>query len=290
MIHTTRIAPSPTGMFHLGTARTAYFNWLIARSTGGKFILRIDDSDTNRNFEESVKVIDDAMAWLKLDYDIRFRQSSRIPTYQALAGQLMHKKLAKLEYGAVVFSANDVPSVFHDTIAGEIAITSHDRVGIDRLVLMRSNGMPTYHFASVADDMEYGVTWIIRGTDHISNTPKHVALWNALMTLDWIGYQRPLPLFSHVGLITNLSGVKLSKRNDDASLLNYMDNDPDALCNFLLRLGWGPTIDNKTTKTITRDRALSLFLNEGKMRAAPAKMDPALLASLDRKYKAMRKK
>jgi len=284
--HTTRIAPSPTGLFHIGSARTALFNWLIARATGGRFLLRIDDTDNARNDERAVQVIDDALAWLGLDHDMRVRQSDRLDLYRNLAADLVRAGLARMDGTAVRFAPKVIAEGWYDTIAGRIAITDNDRKAIDGLVLLRSDGMPTYHLASTVDDMDLGVTWIVRGTDHLSNTAKHVVLWEALASLDWSGHGRGLPLFTHVGLITQ-NGKKVSKRDGSASLLSYRDDGicADAMFNWLLRLGWGPTVDDRTTRTITRDRALALFLDGGKMRSSPANMDMALLASLDRKYK-----
>jgi glutamyl-tRNA synthetase len=289
--HVTRIAPSPTGMFHLGSARTALFNWLAARASGGRFILRIDDTDLARNTPEAVQVIFDAMDWLRLPYDLCVRQSDRLDLYRKLAEDLVAHGLARRDGTAVRLTAIDVPALWEDTLSGQIAISEHDRGIIDDLVLLRSDGMPTYHMASVIDDMDLGITWVIRGSDHISNTPKHIGIWNALAKLDWSGAATPIPLWTHLGLITS-GGKKISKRDGSASLLDYRDRgiDPDAMVNWLLRLGWGPTIDDKTTRTIDRERAVRLFLDGGRMRASPANMDPMLLESLDRKYKGARER
>jgi glutamyl-tRNA synthetase len=289
--HTTRFAPSPTGLLHIGNARTALFNWLIARATGGIFVLRIDDTDAARNTPEAVQVIDDAMEWLRLDHDVRVRQSDRLGLYEAVADMMLMAGVARRDGAAVRFVPGNMPAGWVDTIAGSVAISRNDSDVIEGLVLIRSDGMPTYHFASVVDDMDMGVTWVIRGTDHFSNTAKHVALWSALSMLDWSGNGRPLPLFSHVGLLTQ-GGRKVSKRDGSASLLAYRDNGigADAMCNWLLRLGWGPTVDDKTTKMIPRERALELFLDGGHMRSSSANLDPMLLASLDRKYKGARER
>lgn len=287
--HVTRIAPSPTGMFHLGTARTALFNWLVAKATGGQFIVRIDDTDVARNTPEAINVIHESLDWLRFDCDLWFHQSDRLERYQKAAGELVKKDLAFVDGTAVRLR---LPSSegFHawsDTITGEMLITDKEREVIDGMVLMRSDGFPTYHFASVYDDMDCGVTWVIRGTDHISNTPKHIAIWNALSQIGWNGGRTPKPLWTHVGLLT-LNKKKLSKRDGAASVLSYRDQgiDPDALVNWMLRLGWGPSVDDKTTATISRDRAIELFLDGGAMRNSPSNMDSKLLESLDRKYKA----
>lgn len=289
--HVTRIAPSPTGLFHIGSARTALFNFLAARASRGRFVLRIDDTDTARNSDDAVRVIDDAMAWLGLTPDLRVRQSDRLPLYRSLAEGLVAAGLARRDGAAVRLSPGTLPGYWDDTLSGRVAVTDHDRALADGLVLVRSDGMPTYHLASVADDMDLGVTWVIRGIDHFANTAKHVAIWSALARLDWPGAGRPLPLWTHLGLITR-GGRKVSKRDGSASLLDHRDAgvDPDAMCNFLLRLGWGPTVDDRTTRTIDRARALDLFLAGGRMRASPANMDDALLASLDRKYRGARER
>ena len=273
-------------MFHLGSARTALFNWLIARSTEGKFILRIDDTDTARNTPEAVKIIYDAMKWLDLDYDITFHQSDRLDLYKSLVDGLLKVGTAQHDGAAVRLVAPLKDVFWEDTIAGKLSISDQDREHSNGLVLMRSDGMPTYHFASVVDDMDMGVTWIVRGKDHLSNTPKQISIWRALAELDWSAKDRDLPLFSHLGLITK-EKKKISKRDGAASLLDYRDNGivPEAMNNWLLRLGWGPTVDDKTTKTISRERALELFLKGGKMRSSNANMDPQMLESLNRKFK-----
>ena len=283
--HVTRIAPSPTGDMHIGTARTALFCWLAARASGGRFILRIDDTDATRNTDASVGAIDATMGWLGLDHDLRVRQSDRLPLYAAACSRLLAAGLARRDGAAVRLSpGGSAPRHWDDTLLGRIPVTDRDMAAVDGLVLVRSDGMPTYHLASVADDMDLGVTWVIRGSDHISNTAKHVALWSALSACT--PGSPPPPAWSHLGLITSM-GRKLSKRDGAASMLAYRDAgvDRDAMCNFLLRLGWGPTVDDRTTRTISRGRAVSLFLDGGRMRVAPSNMDPALLASLDRKYK-----
>jgi len=208
-----------------------------------------------------------------------------------LSSALLSAGLARLDGAAVRFSPRIFPDSWTDTVSGKIAVTTKDHSVIDGLVLVRSDGMPTYHFASVADDMALGITLVVRGIEHMPNTAKHVALWNALAILDWPGRSAPLPQFSHVGLITQ-GGKKVSKRDGSASLLDYRDRgvDPDALFNWLLRLGWGPTVDDKTTKTISRSRAIDLFLAGGRLRPSPANMDLALLDSLDRKYKGGRER
>jgi glutamyl-tRNA synthetase len=247
---------------HLGTARCAYHSWLIARSTGGRMILRIDDTDVTRHSEPAVAVIDDVLDWLRLDNDLRVRQSQRGPLYARLADLLLSAGLARRDDGCIRLAPASIPDSWTDTVGGTIRVTKSDVAAIDGLVLVRSDGSPTYHLASVADDMDLGVTWVVRGIDHLSNTAKHVVLWTALASVPWDGAGRPLPLWSHVGLITQ-GGKKLSKRDGASSMLRYRvaGTDPDALLNWVLRPGWGPTVDDRTTKVIDRARALELFLD-----------------------------
>ncbi len=276
----TRIAPSPTGHMHVGTARTAYFNWLAARSSGGKFILRIDDTDAARSEDQYTHSIITTMQWLGLDYDERFFQSARFDRYRALAEKAMSEGWAYKDDGAVKFKLqHHTNNEWVDEISGKKSITADDYRIIDGAVLMRADNTPTYHWASVIDDMDYGVNFIIRGTDHITNTNKQIVLWRKL------GY--PIPKFAHVGLIGE-NGRPLSKREGAASMLYYKEKgyDPDAVLNFLARLGWGPKVDDKTTAVLPKERMLELFLNGGKMRPSIANMDLNKLEAYDRKYKA----
>lgn len=274
----TRIAPSPTGLMHLGTARTAYFNWLAARSSGGRFILRIDDTDAARNDEAAVAVIDDGLAWLGLDHDERFRQSERRAAYSAAADRLLAEGRAyRADNGAVLLSPGfDSSWTAH---GGKVMTpTEKESALADDQVLIRGDGAPVYHFASVVDDAEKGITLIIRGADHISNTFRQASIFRAL------GAEPPR--FAHVGLITQ-GGKKMSKRDGAASLLSYRDAgyDPDAVLNALLRMGWGPSVDDKSAAVLPRERALDLFLTGGKMKSSSAGFDQAKLDWFDRKYK-----
>lgn len=292
-LYTTRIAPSPTGDMHLGTARTAYFNWLAAKASGGKFILRIDDTDESRDREECVDVIYKSMEWLGLSHDNTFRQSQCFDRYKHLANELVKNGHAVVDgRGCTILDytysfkcsdgLGDVPLTaksWNDECVGEIAF---DPRTINGLTIMRSNGVPTYNFASVIDDRDSEVNFIIRGSDHISNTSKQVMIWDALNTVD---VHEPLPKFAHVGLI-NKDGKKLSKRDNAASMLWYSDNGykPEALLNFMVRMGWGPTVDDKSTTLLPRERMLELFLTGGRMRAAPSGFDQNKLDFYNRKY------
>jgi glutamyl-tRNA synthetase len=282
MTFITRIAPSPTGDMHLGTARTAYFCWLAARASSGKFILRVDDTDAERSKIEYLNSILDTMKWLGLDYDTLLTQSQRVDRYLHVANQLIADNKARvIEGGAIALLPTELPEFWVDRVVGNVAISDNDKKLATDLVLVRSNGMPTYNFASVIDDIDLSINFIIRGSDHIPNTAKQVAIFVAL--------NAPLPEFAHIGLI-HYQKKKLSKRDGAASMLYYRDKgyDPDAVLNFMLRLGWGPTIDDKTTKLLPRERALELFLTGGAMRAASSNMDLNLLESFDRKYKAQK--
>lgn len=278
MTYTTRIAPSPTGDFHIGTARTAYFNWLAARASGGRFILRIDDTDLARNDDASVGVIHDCLDWLGLTPDAIYRQSDRLDLYRGIADDLIKRDMAVVadNGGVLLKGGNSAP--WHDIVSGAASpVDTHHDLASDQ-VLIKADGMPVYHFASVVDDIDMGVNLVIRGMDHHTNTYRHAGLYTAL--------DADLPDFAHLGLIT-MNKKKLSKRDAAASLLGYRDAgiDPDAMLNFLLRMGWGPRKDDKSMAMISRDRAIDLFLDHGKMKSSPAAMDLDKLASFNRKYR-----
>lgn len=283
MKYNTRIAPSPTGDMHLGTARTAYYNWLAARASGGHFTLRIDDTDAARNNPAAVQVILDTMQWLGLDYDYCFKQSNRQTLYRLMCDEgLTRKGWTRQDGGKTLLSLRsdfDYPKKWVDEVVGEVPITAHDMQHLDGLCLIRESGDATYQFASVCDDILADINYVIRGSDHITNTSKQVVLWAA------IGCQ--LPKFAHIGLIAH-GGKKLSKSDGAASMLYYKEKgyDPDAMLNFMARLGWGPKVDDKTTKMLPRERMLDLFLDGGNLKPSQANMDLDKLESFDRKYKA----
>lgn len=280
----TRIAPSPTGDMHLGTARTAYFNWLAARASGGRFILRIDDTDTARNNQSKVDDILQIMDWLGLNYDQLVYQSDRLDWYRDQAKVLIDLGMAQFDDNCIRLNLTQrlpINWFWNDNVAGSIPIGKEDLDYIKTMVLIKSDGYPTYNFASALDDMDLGINYVIRGTDHIKNTAKQVVLYKL--------YKKDIPQYAHVGLLTQ-DKKKLSKRDGAASMLAYRDAgyDPDAMLNFMLRLGWGPTVDDKTTAIIDRQRALDLFLDQGKMKSSPSNIDIQKLISFDRKYKARR--
>lgn len=292
-VYNTRIAPSPTGDMHLGTARTAYFNWLAARATGGKFILRIDDTDQDRHNEDAVKVIYDTMEWLGLDYDQTFRQSQikDMGIYDRAANDLLKAGLAtRLDNGAVALVIPDnMPDSWVDEVAGTVPVTDKAKQVIDGMILVKGDGWPTYHFSTVVDDAFMGINYVIRGKDHIDNTAKHIAIYLQMQKCNSASFVNfTIPKYAHAGLIFK-DKKKMSKRDAAASMLNYRDAgyNPDAMLNFMLRMGWGPTVDDKTTAIISRERALELFLTGGAMKNNEASFDQAKLDSFDRKYKAV---
>jgi glutamyl/glutaminyl-tRNA synthetase len=291
----TRIAPSPTGDMHMGTARTAYFNWLIARSTGGKFILRIDDTDLDRSDSSKTDDILKVMDWLGLDYDELVYQSDRFDRYSQIADALIAHGFAVKDGDAVRLNQlHNTPilgNVWHDNIAGNIRIDDKDRDYFNDMVIIKSDGSPTYNFASVIDDIDYNISYVVRGVDHLNNTAKQVMLYQALLALstqDDALFVRTIssPNYAHVSLLFK-DKKKLSKRHGAASMIGYMDRDydPDAVLNFLLRLGWGPRVDDKSTAILTRQRSLELFVDGGRMKSSQANVDLQKLDSFDRKHK-----
>lgn len=277
----TRIAPSPTGPFHIGTARTAIFNWAAARASGGAFNLRIDDTDKARNLPGAEQDIIDGLAWLGLDYDDTFRQSNNGAKYSQVAEGLLAKGEAHREgNGAVVLSSPCQITSWQDVVGGKMTVGEP----VKAIVLLRADSTATYHFASVVDDHCAGVNFVVRGVDHISNVPRQLAIWSAINKL---GDSRPIPMFAHVGLIFK-DGKKLSKRDGSAGLIAYRQDgyDPRAVFNYLFRNGWGPSVDNASTTFIDRARAVSMFFAEGRMRASNSNFDQNKLDFYDRKYKA----
>lgn len=236
-----RFAPSPTGHLHIGGVRTALFNWLFARNTGGKFILRIEDTDTERNDADAAEGILKSLRWLGLNWDEGpYFQSERRDCYREAAGKLLDAGLAyeeKTEKGtALRFRMPREDFQFDDTVYGSITFPADK---MEDLVIMKSNGMPTYNFACVVDDHEMEITHVIRGDDHIANTPKQMLVCGAL------GWKRPV--FAHVPMIHGEDGSKLSKRHGASSALEFKREGylPDALLNFVALLGWSPGDDRE---------------------------------------------
>ena len=230
-----RFAPSPTGFLHLGSARAALFNWLAARHMGGKFLLRIEDTDKDRSRPELIDVIYEGLEWLGLDWDEEpVHQSLRDDAHQAAIDVLLASGAAYHADGAVRFRVpHDGATSWNDLIRGEIVV---DHANIEDFVIRRSDGSPTFFLANASDDAHMGITHVIRGEDLINVTPKYLLLRRAM------GIASPEPEFAHMPLIVNEQRKKLSKRRDDVSLMDYRDRGflPSAMVNYLALLGWGP--------------------------------------------------
>ena len=237
-----RFAPSPTGYLHIGGARTALFNWLFARHNKGIFLLRIEDTDQQRSTEEATQAILDSMKWLGLDWDEGPHfQSRRLSIYKQYAEKLVAKGKAFYDTDeegrkAIRFKMQDGATEINDLVHGTITF---DASLIEDFVILKADGFPTYNFACVVDDAEMGITHIIRGDDHISNTPKQIALYNAF------GFK--MPEFAHIPMILGEDGSRLSKRHGATSVTEYRDKGylPHALVNFLALLGWSPGNDQE---------------------------------------------
>ena len=324
----TRFAPSPTGMLHLGGVRTALYSWLYARRMGGKFILRVEDTDRERSTEEAVKVILDGMAWLGLDADEGpYYQSQRFDRYRAVIAEMLaagtayhcyctkeeleamrEEQLARKEkprYSGLCRDRREprpgvTPVVrFRNPLEGNVVVEDlvHGTVvfqnaELDDLIIARSDGTPTYNFCVVVDDRDMGVTHVIRGDDHLNNTPRQMNMLRALGATP--------PVYAHVPMILGPDGAKLSKRHGAVSVLQYEEEGylPDALLNFLVRLGWS----HGDQEVFTREEMIAAFdihdvnkaasafnpekllwLNQQHiMRAAPAALAPHLRAQLHR--------
>lgn len=263
-----RFAPSPTGHLHIGGARTALFNWLYARNNGGKFILRIEDSDTTRSTDEYIEAIIEGMKWLNLDWDEGpFRQTDRFDVYRSYIDRLIKEGKAYYCYctpeeleqrrqealaqgksprydgrcrkiegkgqeqtASVRFKMpQEGETVVDDLIKGRIVFENNQ---LDDLIIMRSDGSPTYNFVVVVDDVDMMITHVIRGDDHLNNTPKQIHIYKAL------GHETPE--FAHLPMILGADKARLSKRHGATSVMAYRDMGylPDALVNYLVRLGW----------------------------------------------------
>jgi len=228
-----RFAPSPTGFLHVGSARTAIFNWLYARHTGGKFLLRVEDTDLKRSEARFLDEILEDLKWLGLDWDEEpIFQSRRFDVYRAKAAELEAKGRAYKEGDAVLFKVEPGRTIaYEDLIHGRIAVETD---AIKDQVMIKSDGSPTYNFSCVVDDAHQGITHILRGDDHISNTPKQIIFYEA--------FGLEPPRFGHMPLILGTDGAKLSKRHGGVSVEEYKREGflPEALANYLVLLGWMP--------------------------------------------------
>jgi glutamyl-tRNA synthetase len=281
----TRFAPSPTGLLHIGGVRTALFSWLYARHNGGKFILRIEDTDRERSTEQAVQVILDGMRWLGLEADEGpYYQTQRYDRYRAVLGQMLasgqayrcyctkaeleslrEQQLAQREKPRYDGRCREraepragvAPAIrFKNPLAGQVVVDDqvHGRVvfenaELDDLIIARSDGNPTYNFCVVVDDMDMGITHVIRGDDHLNNTPRQMNMLSALGATP--------PIYAHVPMILGSDGAKLSKRHGAVSVLQYQEEGylPEALLNYLVRLGWS----HGDQEVFTREEMIAAF-------------------------------
>jgi glutamyl-tRNA synthetase len=306
----TRFAPSPTGYLHIGGARTALFNWLFARSNAGKFLLRIEDTDRERSTPEAVEAILEGLAWLGITWDEGpYFQTERMELYRKEAERLLaegkayrcvctpeeleaRREAARAKGEKPHYDrrcrdlppgeADGKPSVVrfraplsgttsvHDLLRGDV---NYENEELDDLVLLRTDGLPTYNFVVVVDDATMGITHVLRGDDHLNNTPRQILLYEAL------GY--PVPRIGHFPLIHGMEGGKLSKRQDDVSVMAYRDRGflPEAMINYLVRLGWG----HGDQEIFSLDELQGIFglENVGK---SPSRFDPEKLLHLNAHY------
>ncbi|MDO8675958.1 MAG: glutamate--tRNA ligase [Candidatus Omnitrophota bacterium] len=230
-----RFAPSPTGYLHIGGARTALFNWMYAQAQGGQFILRIEDTDKARSKPEYLDEILDSMRWLGLNWDEFYKQSDRFGLYRQHAQKLLDEGKAYKDGEAVLLKMPQQQIKVYDLIRGEITVDSAE---IKDQVLLKSDGSPAYSFACVVDDALMQISCVIRGEDHISNTPKQIVIYEAL------GFK--LPKFAHLPLILDDERARLSKRAGAVAVTDYRKQGflPEAVVNYLMLLGWSPG-DNK---------------------------------------------
>jgi glutamyl-tRNA synthetase len=306
----TRFAPSPTGYLHLGGARTALFNWAYARRHGGKFILRVEDTDVERSTRESEQAIFDAMEWLGLDYDEGpFFQMKRLDRYREVGEDLVRKGLAywayetkeeldamreaqiargeKPRYDRTWRESKEAPPAgrkpvlrLKNPLSGEVTWTdlvkgpitfSNDE--LDDLVLLRTDGVPTYNFGVVVDDIDMAVTHVIRGDDHVNNTPRQINVYQALGAA--------LPEFGHMPMILGHDGARLSKRHGAVNVMQYRDDGylPEAMLNYLARLGWS----HGDEEIFSREQLVEWFDFRNVSRS-PAHWDPEKLKWLNGEY------
>jgi glutamyl-tRNA synthetase len=267
-----RFAPSPTGYLHVGGARTALFNWLFARKEGGQFLLRIEDTDKARSTDEHTQVILDGLQWLGLDWDeAPIFQGARLARHQQVADQLLKEDKAYMEEDAIRLRVPPAELSWEDAVHGRISFRGED---IRDFVILRSDRSPLYNFAVVVDDIDMKITHVLRGDDHISNTPKQIAVYRAL------GHMTPI--FGHVPMIHGPDGKKLSKRHGATAVGDYQHLGilPEAMRNFLALLGWSPGGDREI---MTMDELRTLFSLEGILKK-PAVFDTTKLEWMNGQY------
>jgi glutamyl-tRNA synthetase len=306
----TRFAPSPTGFLHIGGARTALYCWLEARRRGGEFVLRIEDTDRERSTEEAVQAILDGMNWLGLTHDEGpVYQTARLERYKQVADELLKAGLAYYAYESkdeieamreAAYAKGEKPRyngyyrdrnepyrddpnrvmrfknplegtvVFEDKVKGRIEWANAE---LDDLVIFRSDGWPTYNFAVVVDDIDMGITEVIRGDDHVNNTPRQINIYKAL--------GKPVPEFAHLPMILGPDGQKLSKRHGAVSVMQYRDDGflPHALLNYLVRLGWS----HGDQEIFSADEMVQLF-DVADVNKAASRFDVTKLSWLNQHY------
>jgi glutamyl-tRNA synthetase len=301
-----RFAPSPTGALHIGGARTALFNWLLARHCGGEMVLRIEDTDRERSTPENVEQILDALRWLELDWDVGpILQTERTERHQQALAALLDAELAyrsnataedvkayKAEHGAERGFRGEsesegavrlrVPAegatIVHDAIRGD---TRFEHVHLDDPVIARADGSVLYNFAVAIDDLDAGITHVVRGEDHLSNTPKQVLVLEAAKQVG-LGVDAPLPIYAHLPLLHGPDGKKLSKRHGAASVQELRDAGylPEAVRNYLALLGWGAGDDETVLST---EQLIERFTLE-RVSRNPARFDETKLRWLNGLY------
>jgi glutamyl-tRNA synthetase len=274
-----RFAPSPTGFFHIGSARTALFNWLYARRHGGSFILRIEDTDKERNTPEALEVLLSGMRWLGLEWDEGpevggdhgpYFQSERSAIYDEYLEKLRAADRVYDQEGAVWFRISGEPQIIDDAVRGRV-----ERTEEKDFVIIRSNGSPVFHFVNVVDDLTMGITHVIRGEDHLSNTSKHTELLKA--------FGAELPVYAHIPLILKQQGPgKMSKRDKGALVEDYQRQGylPDAVVNDLVLLGWSPKDDEEK---MSRSELINRFDLDG-VNKSNARFDDRKMNHLNGEY------
>lgn len=306
----TRFAPSPTGFLHIGGARTALYSWLYARRYHGSFILRIEDTDLERSTPEAVEAILEGMSWLGIDYDEGpFYQTKRLDRYREIIDQLLqqgdayrcycakdrleklrteqteknikprydgrcreggHQKDAQAPFVIRFRNPHEGLVEFDDLVRGKISTQNSE---LDDLVIMRSDGMPTYNLSVVVDDWDMQITHVIRGDDHINNTPRQINILNAL--------DAPIPKYAHIPMILGEDGKRLSKRLGAASVLNYREEGylPEALLNYFVRLGW-----SNGDQEIFSNKEMTDSFDMAHVSKSPAAINPQKLQWLNQHY------
>jgi len=267
-----RFAPSPTGYLHVGGARTALFNWLFARKSGGTFLLRIEDTDKARSTDEHTQVILDGLKWLGLDWDDKpVFQGARIGRHQQAADKLLKADKAYMDEGTIRLRVPPGEIAWDDAVHGRISFQGED---IKDFVILRSDRSPLYNFAVVVDDIDMKITHVLRGDDHISNTPKQIAAYRAL--------DAALPVFGHVPMINGPDGKKLSKRHGATAVGDYQHLGilPEAMRNFLALLGWSPGGDREI---LSMEELRTLFTLDGILKK-PSVFDTTKLEWMNGQY------